>query len=374
MSDPNEFVIPPAGNQGDLLRNDGTGGMNAWKPIAALDLLGQDEENGDVQVKGADGTMQTFAQIGKQLPAAPSPGDLVIWDAVAEQWVRVNAAHGDLLRYSHEVPAPGGDPEGWLTLQGEPGEMLQFDATDGWVKVYGFPTSPSHGKLIRFSDPEDLAWVEGDGEGWVEIGPEDLFPEGSNDGELLVWDNAEGEKKWKVVELTALEVGDTLKWNGTAWVGGESIPEGGTDGQVLARDTEGDLVWGDAPSGLPDTTGHDGKVLTVVTGEAAWEESGLPALTDPDPFDTIGSNAKGAEAADATAWTSGGANGLRLWVQTRQAYYHDGNKIWYAYARQLRYTPAGQLYSVSAETRIAIETPVDIVDEIWSMWNENEEE
>jgi hypothetical protein len=83
------------------------------------------------------------------------------------------------------------------------------------------------------------------------------------------------------------------------------------------------------------------------------------AATNPATLATLGSNALGAEgASSATDWTAGGANGLDLWVETRQRYYYAGTRTWYAYARKLRFDSTGKLYSVSGtETRITVEVP-----------------
>jgi len=67
--------------------------------------------------------------------------------------------------------------------------------------------------------------------------------------------------------------------------GGSALPEGGTAGQVLAKesDADGDADWVDLPSGLP-TGGTSGQVLTKQSsddGDASWvtpeDGSGVPA-------------------------------------------------------------------------------------------------
>ena len=79
---------------------------------------------------------------------------------------------------------------------------------------------------------------------------------------------------------------------------------------------------------------------------------------DPATYDTIGGTTEGNEAADDGDWTAGGANGLWLYAQTRHAYYHGGDKKWYAYVRKIVVDASGRIYSVGGETRVEIETPV----------------
>ena len=84
-------------------------------------------------------------------------------------------------------------------------------------------------------------------------------------------------------------------------------------------------------------------------------------VVDPaTAVDTLGANSLGAEAADSNTWTAGATNGLAVWIETRARYYHAGDQKWYAYARKFTYTANGNLYSVSAETRIEVEAPTTI--------------
>lgn len=86
--------------------------------------------------------------------------------------------------------------------------------------------------------------------------------------------------------------------------------------------------------------------------------------TTPSVYTTLGTNDEGNEAAETDTWTygdvdgSGNKKGLWYWVQVRQAYYHAGDAKWYAYARKHVFTTTGQLYSVSAATRIEVEAPI----------------
>jgi hypothetical protein len=102
------------------------------------------------------------------------------------------------------------------------------------------------------------------------------------------------------------------------------------------------------------------KLCQVVASELYGSEVPIGgAATNPGTFTTLGAAALGTEAAAAAAdWTAGGANGLALWVETRQRYYYAGTRTWYAYARKLVFDSTGKLYSVSGtESRFVIEVP-----------------
>jgi hypothetical protein len=71
--------------------------------------------------------------------------------------------------------------------------------------------------------------------------------------------------------------------------------------------------------------------------------------------EVIGSSSEGSEASNGDAWASG-TNDLQLWVFSRQGYYNSGNKIFYAYARQLVIDKCGKITDVSGEVRIEIFT------------------
>jgi hypothetical protein len=159
---------------------------------------------------------------------------------------------------------------------------------------------------------------------------------------------------WSATEL------DEDDWVAIARVGGHWEVLGGAGGTDLPPgENEGDLLqW----TQIPESDPADYEWTPVAyTPEPP---------TDPAHYTTLGANTKGNEAADTATWTAGDVDGssnplgLRFWVQSRQAYYHDGDKKWYAYARQLRYTPNGRLYSISVETRIEIHAPVSLASEL----------
>jgi hypothetical protein len=103
-------------------------------------------------------------------------------------------------------------------------------------------------------------------------------------------------------------------------------------------------------------------------GKSPFSPGGGGVPADPDPYTTIGGTTEGSEAADSTTWTYGDVDGggvkkgLRLYVQTRQAYFHAGDHKWYAYVRLMKFSAGGLLYSVGAETRVEIEDPVNHAD------------
>jgi len=122
-------------------------------------------------------------------------------------------------------------------------------------------------------------------------------------------------------------------------------------------------------------TQHGGKGFRIVvdgTSDIVPPDGRYPfgdsVPKDPDPYTTIGDTTEGSEAAESTTWTYGDVDGegkkkgLRLYIQTRQAYFHAGDHKWYAYVRLLKFSSKGLLYSVSGETRIEVEDPVNHAD------------
>lgn len=73
---------------------------------------------------------------------------------------------------------------------------------------------------------------------------------------------------------------------------------------------------------------------------------------------TLGGNTEGSEAAASDTWTTGATNGLAVWKVCRVGYFHAGDKKLYAYVRLFTYDKNGQLYSVSAETRVEVDAAV----------------
>lgn len=83
------------------------------------------------------------------------------------------------------------------------------------------------------------------------------------------------------------------------------------------------------------------------------------AAEDPGAsIDTLGAASEGSETASSATWTAGGSNGLAEWYVSRVVYNHSGNRVIYAFLRKRTYDNNGRLYSVSAETRVEVDTPV----------------
>lgn len=72
---------------------------------------------------------------------------------------------------------------------------------------------------------------------------------------------------------------------------------------------------------------------------------------------TIGAAAEGSETADTASWTrAGNATPLNLFVVSRVVYNATGDKTLYQFFRQLSFDARGLLLSVSAETRVTVDT------------------
>lgn len=85
---------------------------------------------------------------------------------------------------------------------------------------------------------------------------------------------------------------------------------------------------------------------------------GTAAAINPDEIGSTGE----AEAADTQTWDiedQGEFDGVESIELTRFAFDHTGDSILYAYYRTKAYGVAGNLLSISAETRVIIDTPED---------------
>ena len=91
----------------------------------------------------------------------------------------------------------------------------------------------------------------------------------------------------------------------------EALPEGGTEGQVLTKTSEGE-AWSDIPDALP-SGGNTGQVLTKTSDGEVWSDI-------PDAFPSGGTNGQVlTKTVDGEAWSdipdafpSGGTNGQVL--------------------------------------------------------------
>ena len=138
----------------------------------------------------------------------------------------------------------------------------------------------------------------------------------------------------------------------SAKVAGSIIPN---DDNRLMLDGEEMLDGKEVPPGENKVYGTDEE------GTKGWQDASVGAPEDPGAeVDTIGSAAEGDEAAETSTWEAGNESehGLAVWVQTRTAYYDTGDMKLYGYFRLMTYDKYGRLYSVSAETRVIIDTPV----------------
>ena len=101
-----------------------------------------------------------------------------------------------------------------------------------------------------------------------------------------------------------------------------------------------------------------GKLAQVMGSVPYGDEIALPfeAPSDPASPDTLGDVDEGAETEDATTYTTN-ANGLQLHCMTRVGYWDAGDEELYGFIRTLQFDNFGRLSSISAETRIIIDTP-----------------
>ena len=89
---------------------------------------------------------------------------------------------------------------------------------------------------------------------------------------------------------------------------------------------------------------------------------GRPAGTCGSPADMLPTAADfETEAAQTDTWEResppANTDGLTIRIQTRTAYNEAGDQKLYAYFRQLKFDSTGLLVSVSAETRVVVDTP-----------------
>lgn len=84
----------------------------------------------------------------------------------------------------------------------------------------------------------------------------------------------------------------------------------------------------------------------------------LPAATQ-----VIGDATEGNEAAEPTEFAIGTDDkGLDLWQQTRMGYFHDGDHKLYMYVHKALFDERGCLHSITGETRVEIDAPVECED------------
>ena len=98
------------------------------------------------------------------------------------------------------------------------------------------------------------------------------------------------------------------------------------------------------------------KVLTVVKNGTAisWQNADRPA-ENPSSTTNLSATYPGNDAATNNSWTAGSTTGLTITQLVRVKW--SGTYL-YGYYRTFKYDRFGRLYSVSAETRYTIDTPV----------------
>lgn len=147
------------------------------------------------------------------------------------------------------------------------------------------------------------------------------------------------------------EIGVDVEWL-RAFVGGAAI----TPNSLVASDGNGSLT---ALLALLTTAPTKDKQLQVTKGgtSVSWEDVG-PADPSSAVVD-LSVLGEGSAAAETNTWTFGGTNGVKVTLQTRTYYDHTATSpVLYAYYRTFTFDRNGRLYSISAETRYVVDTPV----------------
>jgi hypothetical protein len=140
-----------------------------------------------------------------------------------------------------------------------------------------------------------------------------------------------------------------------------AIAEDDDDIVFVIPDVLNDLADVDASPSAGDVLTWDGE---------KWIADALPEAPDPpdpdaeDPgtsIDTLGDDTEGSDEKATDTWTSGGTNGLALWVTCRVVYNEaPGDEKLYEFRRKLTFDKSGRLYSVSGETDpIEVDAPDD---------------
>jgi hypothetical protein len=106
-------------------------------------------------------------------------------------------------------------------------------------------------------------------------------------------------------------------------------------------------------------------LICIRTPFGRWD--GLPAAggaaEDPgSTITTIGAASEGTETASTDTWTAGNVDdkGLAEWYVSRVVYNPSGDMKIYSFLRKRTYDKFGRLYSVSAETRVEVENPIQL--------------
>jgi len=148
-------------------------------------------------------------------------------------------------------------------------------------------------------------------------------------------------------------IGVDVEWL-KAFVGGGNI----TPDSIAGSDANGSLT---ALLALPSSNVTEDKVLTVAKGGKAvsWEDAAAQNHSSPKDLTVSGEGTAAAKTGSSNQWTCDGTKGVTFTVQTRTYYDHTASTpVLYGYYRTFTFDRNGRLYSVSAETRYEIDTPV----------------
>lgn len=134
-----------------------------------------------------------------------------------------------------------------------------------------------------------------------------------------------------------------------------SWASGATKTSVLVgTDSDGDL---NNVVSLLTTAPSTDKVLTVKKNgtTVSWEDAGGGAAENPPSKTNLANAAPGTDTINSSSWTAGGSKGVTVRFHTRTMW--SGTTL-YGFYRDMVFDTNGRLYSVSAETRYTIDSPV----------------
>ena len=154
---------------------------------------------------------------------------------------------------------------------------------------------------------------------------------------------------------TPWKIGVDVEWL-KAFVGGSGYS--GAANSLIKSDDNGELA---ALVSLLTTDATKDKVLTVAKGGTAvtWEDAAAQNHSSPKDLTVSGEGSAAAKTGSSNQWTCDGTQGVTFTVQTRTYYDHTASTpVLYGYYRTFTFDRNGRLYSVSAETRYEIDTPV----------------
>ena len=135
---------------------------------------------------------------------------------------------------------------------------------------------------------------------------------------------------------------------------------GGGSGSIAPSSLAGSDAQGNLTAllALLSANADKDKVLAVAKGGQAlsWADAG--PLT-PSSTTSLTVSGEGTAAAQTNSWVFDGTHSVAVTLQTRTFYDHTATTpVLYGYYRTFTYDRNGKLYSISAETRYAIDTPV----------------